>query len=226
MFGTLVVSLPSYHEGGDLRISYHGIVTHYSTSMNNPSITAWYSDVTHEVLEVTNGYRLVLTYNLVDCTAGAKPTASLLDHSEPLHAATRQWLEQSKVDKEAPHQFIYLLEHKYTDSSLGFFNLKTDDLSRAKALQASCHGHGVALYLASLEFERSGDLEYNRDNYSRKRRRGRYGHIYDDDDDDDDECGPGGYHPITAEYHNSLKLKRVVDMHGMEVAADLPIEED
>ncbi|KAK5134948.1 hypothetical protein LTR08_005899 [Meristemomyces frigidus] len=65
MFATLVICLPSAHEGGDLILSHNGSVVRYSFSQSQPAFGAWYSDVTHEVKEVTAGYRLVLTYNLV-----------------------------------------------------------------------------------------------------------------------------------------------------------------
>jgi hypothetical protein len=70
-FGSLVISLPCSHKGGQL------IVRHAQHSMtfdwgNNPKETAkpavqwaaFYSDCEHEVLEVTDGYRITLTYNL------------------------------------------------------------------------------------------------------------------------------------------------------------------
>lgn len=52
MFGTLVVSLPSEHEGGDVSVSFNGSSEVLQTSANSrwsSSYLAWYSDVLHEV---------------------------------------------------------------------------------------------------------------------------------------------------------------------------------
>lgn len=64
MFGTLVICLPSPHEGGDVVVKHSGQAKTFSTSLVQPSVLCWYSDVHHEVLPVTSGYRCVLTYNL------------------------------------------------------------------------------------------------------------------------------------------------------------------
>ncbi len=68
MFGTLVVSLPSDHQGGAVVLKHQK--DEYSpdssrSSAFGTSFAAWYSDVFHEVQKVTGGFRSVLTYNLV-----------------------------------------------------------------------------------------------------------------------------------------------------------------
>merc|ERR1711981_287382 len=83
MFGTLVISLPSPHTGGDVVVKHCGKKLEFKTSMvtQGHSIIMWYSDVTHEVLPVTSGYRWVLTYKLaldqLSEIASARPSASL-----------------------------------------------------------------------------------------------------------------------------------------------------
>jgi hypothetical protein len=64
-FGSLVVSFTSSHEGGDL------VVRHNDTSFNyiwgasrDIEWAAFYADCEHEVLEVTKGHRVTLTYTL------------------------------------------------------------------------------------------------------------------------------------------------------------------
>jgi len=81
MFGTLVVSLPSKHEGGDVVASHKGKSRTFSSSPGSDfgfSYAAWYSDITHEVKPVTSGYRIVLTYNLIH-----RPSAMLVDRKSP-----------------------------------------------------------------------------------------------------------------------------------------------
>lgn len=86
--GSLVVSLPSFHEGGQLIVGNTGeaeqnVVFDWSTIDNTqPAQIKWaafYSDCHHEVYEVTAGHRITLTYNLfltrgVGHLAGASPT--------------------------------------------------------------------------------------------------------------------------------------------------------
>jgi hypothetical protein len=70
-FGSLVVSLPCYHKGGQLivRHAQHSTAFDWTTDSDKsvaPAVhwAAFYSDCEHEVLEVTDGYRITLTYNL------------------------------------------------------------------------------------------------------------------------------------------------------------------
>ena len=63
MFGTLVICLPSEHEGGDLLLSFNGKtqVVHSSTdSTRNGSYFAWYADVLHEVNMCVLGFSEIL----------------------------------------------------------------------------------------------------------------------------------------------------------------------
>ncbi|KAL2839316.1 hypothetical protein BJX68DRAFT_272189 [Aspergillus pseudodeflectus] len=68
MFGTLVICLPSKHEGGDVTATHKDQTQTHDSAANSEygfSYAAWYSDVRHEIKPVTSGYRLVLTYNLI-----------------------------------------------------------------------------------------------------------------------------------------------------------------
>lgn len=64
--GSLVVSLPSEHEGGQLVVRHGGHSTTFDWSgpMTDIKWAAFYSDCEHEVLEVTSGHCITLTYNL------------------------------------------------------------------------------------------------------------------------------------------------------------------
>ncbi|PVH74564.1 hypothetical protein DL98DRAFT_351955, partial [Cadophora sp. DSE1049] len=71
-FGSLVVCLPCAYEGGELLISHEGHVSIFDWSASNSSFEdknaikwcAFYSDCEHEVLPVTTGHRVTITYNL------------------------------------------------------------------------------------------------------------------------------------------------------------------
>lgn len=69
MFGTLVVALPSAHEGGDLVIRHGGVERVVGLAGDEPSGVAWaafYADCEHKVKPVTKGYRVCLVYNLIE----------------------------------------------------------------------------------------------------------------------------------------------------------------
>jgi hypothetical protein len=65
-FGSLVVCLPSAHTGGELAVRHDGREVQFDWSKDSNAIqwAAFYSDCEHEVLPVTSGYRVTLTYNL------------------------------------------------------------------------------------------------------------------------------------------------------------------
>ena len=81
MVGTMVVSLPSAHTGGELVVGHGGESVTYRTSKEELSFVAFYADCRHEVRPVKSGYRVTLTFNLfADSEAvaqGAGPVADL-----------------------------------------------------------------------------------------------------------------------------------------------------
>lgn len=104
MFGTLVIVLPSEHEGGDLILKHRQqksvFCSSHSTNKTKISFMCWYSDVQHEVTPVTSGYRWVLTYNLAIASAQSAPksipTATALVNSLPtLFPALVHWLAEA-----------------------------------------------------------------------------------------------------------------------------------
>ena len=68
-FGTLIVCFPVAHEGGTLRVRHRGRTIDYSWGAGAAEgLVQWaavYSDCSHEVLPVSSGARVTLTYNLV-----------------------------------------------------------------------------------------------------------------------------------------------------------------
>jgi hypothetical protein len=70
-FGSLVVCLPVEHEGGQLKVLHKGkdFTFDWSTGAADADHAcirwaAFFSDCEHEVLEVSSGHRVTLTYNL------------------------------------------------------------------------------------------------------------------------------------------------------------------
>jgi len=72
MFGSLVVILPTKHEGGSLLFRHRGREFSFDSAGTvvtdsdglKAAFVAFYSDVEHEVSIVKSGYRVTLTYNL------------------------------------------------------------------------------------------------------------------------------------------------------------------
>ena len=67
MLGSLVVCLPTQFTGGELIVRHHKQEIEYdwfSTASDILHWAAFFSDVEHEVLPVSDGYRVTLTYNL------------------------------------------------------------------------------------------------------------------------------------------------------------------
>ncbi|WP_199847956.1 2OG-Fe(II) oxygenase [Streptomyces dysideae] len=65
MVGTLVLSLPSAHTGGELVIGHAGQSRTCRASKTGLSLVAFYADCPHEVTPVRSGYRVTLTFNLL-----------------------------------------------------------------------------------------------------------------------------------------------------------------
>ncbi|WP_291409652.1 2OG-Fe(II) oxygenase [Actinophytocola sp.] len=65
MVGTLVVSLPSAHTGGELVIDHAGESRTYRASKEELTLVAFYADCRHGVTPVRSGYRVALTFNLL-----------------------------------------------------------------------------------------------------------------------------------------------------------------
>ncbi|MFD7841736.1 2OG-Fe(II) oxygenase [Nocardia sp. NPDC059764] len=80
MIGTLVVTLPSRFTGGELVIEQLGKTITDQGSPQELSFVAFYGDCAHEVLPVTDGFRITLTYNLVAHGRTGPDTAGFATH--------------------------------------------------------------------------------------------------------------------------------------------------
>ncbi|KAL6414139.1 hypothetical protein AUP68_00655 [Ilyonectria robusta] len=79
--GSLVVCLPHPHQGGQLAVRHAGREIVFDWAEANPPSIQWaafFSDCEHEVLEVTQGHRLTLTYNLFWTSYGPALMANCL----------------------------------------------------------------------------------------------------------------------------------------------------
>ena len=67
-FGTVVLSLPVKHKGGALLVHHNGQERSYNLDPGRLTTkcqwAAFYTDVEHEVKEITSGHRITLIYHL------------------------------------------------------------------------------------------------------------------------------------------------------------------
>ncbi len=174
MFGTLVLNLPSQHEGGDLIIEFENKSHTINFSDENFDIgyAAFYTDCDHEVVQVTKGYRLNLVYNLIkknqeDYVGIGSLETQIVEIEQLLQS-------YKKVDKGKP--LVYILEHQYTPENFGLSSLKLNDINRVNALISAANRCGLYVNLGLMTHYVLGELDGGYDYY-----RGR--NTYHDTDD-------------------------------------------
>ncbi|KAL2410408.1 hypothetical protein ABEF95_000804 [Exophiala dermatitidis] len=156
MFGTLMICLPSSHQGGELVLTHNNDTIEFNTSPTSDfdiSYAAWYSDVLRDINPVTQGYRLVLIYNLIrhnSATVSVPPSPT--EYKDKVVSILKQWYLDDDAPK-SPDFLVYALEHQYTQASLRLELLKGSDLGIVQCLKDAAAELGFSLYLASTERE-------------------------------------------------------------------------
>ena len=212
MVATLIVALPSAHEGGELVIRHEGreheVAFSGAASGLELSWAAFYADCSHEVRPLRSGYRPCLVYNVtlarsrrrrkrIDAPSYGAVTARV---AELLGA----WRETDETQKRA-----VTLEHAYTQDGLTLDRLKGADRARADVLFEAAEQAGCVAHLALLTLWQLGDVDHDYADYSYRRRR-RYRSRYGGDDDDD----PVREHRMGEIIDTSLTASHWSDRHG------------
>ena len=119
MFGTLVILLPSLYKGGEFVIKHNNReqTFDYSPQKSNCAYyyLVFYADCEHEVLPITQGYRLSLVYNVVvnkqKVDSCAQMPSSLLNEKyvQNVCQALIKWPETLN----SPRKLVIPLIHKY-----------------------------------------------------------------------------------------------------------------
>lgn len=181
-FATFTVVLPSQHVGGTIHVS-HATSTRLLDSASLFSMVAfgWYTGVTYEMLPITSGYRLALTYSLTYTSEIGTPqpvVPKLARNLEDLHCALQQWHQNAPARKSQIK--ACLLKHKYTpeDLQLGECALKAPDACRAANVRSVAEQLGYMVILANLTYHEAGigetdpyDSDDSEDDNPRHRRR-------------------------------------------------------
>lgn len=182
MVGTLVLTLPSACTGGELVIEHGDRRLRTESSPDALGYVAFYADCEHEVLPVTDGHRIALTYNLIAFgdTRPADPAASMVPR---LSAALRthletpvplpSWRRHGGPEEQPPRRLVYLLDHQYSQRGLGWDRLKGTDAATAAVLRAAAADAGLDIALALAEvwhYHRTDAFEYEVEMVGRQRR--------------------------------------------------------
>lgn len=162
VIGTLVICLPSEHEGGHVHLAHagkeHVFATAFGSAFNLSSL-AWYSDATHEVKEVTSGHRLDLTYNIIQKAGARKSAEFFVKQQAQIKARIARWPgDLSKL--------VYFLEHKYPQASLSPTNFEQHDRALFELLSPVCSEAGVYLLFGNItkkEYDQGYDPDYHGD---------------------------------------------------------------
>ncbi len=186
MVGTLVLSLPSAHTGGELVIEHAGERTAYQGSKEELTFVAFYADCRHQVTPVKSGYRATLTFNLfadaVTPAPGAGPATELAQCLAE-HFTTPATPRYGSRDLGLPNRLVFLLDHEYTQRGLGWRRLKGADAQRAALLHAAAEQAGCETVLALADVKETCDALPSDDRWN--------DYNYDEDEDD----GSPGHDP-------------------------------
>ncbi len=209
MIGTLVVTLPAPFKGGAFVVEHRGEKVTYRASKQPLSFIAFYADCHHEICPVKQGYRIVLTYNLMLEGGGATAAANVAETAPETVGAlaarlrqhfetplpSRRW-EKDASSREPPSRLVYLLDHQYTRRGLAWHLLKGEDAARAAVFRAAAELAGCEMVLALAEVHETWDCMeegWDEPRYGRRRRWARYENDEEDADDDARSDGPDGY---------------------------------
>lgn len=104
--GSLVVSLPSSFKGGNLVVRHAGKEVDFDWAVKSGSTVQWaafYSDCEHEIMTVTEGERVTLTYNLfvVEPKGQSIPQSDITDPTKmPLYESIKDRLREPGFMKD------------------------------------------------------------------------------------------------------------------------------
>jgi hypothetical protein len=219
MFATLVVCLPSRHEGGTLVVEHEGESARIEFGgPDSEFVTAWaafYADCRHEITPVRSGYRVCLIYNLALDRGGPQPSAP---RSSPAVSEAANILRDLFADQTFDRTKVVIpLEHQYTEAGLQPAALKGADRPRADVLARAAASLDYDCSVALVTHYQMGSVDLGTwtPPYLRSRRSRRWGYYRDEfDEDQDEEDGAGA--GMEEVFENSITLDHWLDMDGGE----------
>ncbi|KAK4215753.1 hypothetical protein QBC37DRAFT_386003 [Rhypophila decipiens] len=156
MFGTMILCLPSPHEGGDLVVKHRGARKVFKTSEGKSDLSPWPA-----------GTRT--------CRMKFCPSRLAIDGAitRDLRHTLRRWIQKAASPDFNPQtdhgRLWYELEHEYTEANLSLRALKGTDLLRVQCLKELATELGLEVFLAMIKKEEEGIVEsdswWMRDNH-------------------------------------------------------------
>lgn len=217
MVATLVIILPSNHEGGELIINHCGekkIFQSNDPKLNKLLCIAFYADCYHEVKEITSGHRVSLTYNLIlENYNGNLQNLYEPNFNSRLEVAFKNYFtnDHVNVNKNSwedikPKKIVCLLDHQYTQKGLSWNNLKNTDQVRVEAILNIANRFDLDAYLALADMHETWECEFNDNDYYNRRR-------YRNKEDDAGEAEGAPVYIIDS----SIMLRHWLDKNGNAV---------
>ena len=152
----LVAVLPSEFTGGEIHISHDGEDKVFDTAKDSAfetTVLAWYTDVTHEVKEITSGYRLALSYHLINTSPGINIAPYIPNGDSSLQSLREifsKWSENEYPALEVNQAVAYGFTHLYSDVSLREVIMKGKDQHVASILKHAGDSEGVLVLIGWL----------------------------------------------------------------------------
>jgi len=214
MFATLVVVLPSKHEGGELVLRHDGEVQSIGfggeKSRYQIQYAAFYADCEREIKPVISGYRCCLIYNLALAGSRQQPSAPKNSaHVEKVRRILKEQFEHNERNKLA-----FLLTHHYSQAGLSFDGLKNLDRAKAEILVQAARKADCEAHLALVTLWAEGSAE---------------GGYYGGDDDDydmeevyDQTLSAGDWQTLDGQECSFGEIAIAED----EIVADNPLDDD
>lgn len=206
MFATLVVALPSRHQGGRLIVRHDGQTKDIDFAAAEAEFktqyAAFYADCQHEIERVTAGYRVCLVYNLSLAKKKKQPSAP--QSGQAVEKASQLLRELFSDASNELDKLAVPFTHKYTEAGIDPRELKGADRARADVLTRAAESLGYRCYIALLTHWQSGSVDYNT--------------WYSDDDWGSRRYGshrsPDSEAEMEEVYDESLSLDHWFDPHG------------
>lgn len=217
MVATLVVVLPSAHEGGALIVAHdghqHKITFSGAASGHELSYAAFYADCQHELRPLESGYRLCLTYNVTLAKSPGRKGVTAPSYEsvvDKINAFLVDWHNSPN-----PQKLAVPLDHRYTRGGLSLDALKGADRAQAEVLFEAAERSGYVAHLALITLWQQGAAEIDWEEYAYHRNRSyHFGSDFDDDENGDEA---GSEYEMGELFDSSLVADHWTDRQGEAV---------
>lgn len=227
MVATLVIVLPSLHEGGELILSHDGwqyeIPFPGAASGYELSYAAFYADCQHEVRPLQSGYRLCLTYNVTLAKPRSKKGIKAPSYATTA-ASIGRLLENWRKNGDR-QRLAVILDHRYTRDNLSMDTLKGIDRARAEVLFEAAEQVDCVAHLALITLWENGEALGGYDEYAYRGRYRRYDWSDFEDEDGIEETNDD--YEMGELYDYSLTTNHWSDSQGKKVnLGEIPLDDE